>query len=79
MLADVRLGLALWVGLIGQNGIRIPESMAPLFGAGCLAVIIFFFRGRGWIPPSPSLGQPGRHALAGIMRGIVVSTPFIPG
>jgi hypothetical protein len=50
MLSELSLGLALWVGLIGQNGIRIPESMVPFVGAACVVVLLLsVFLAHGWL------------------------------
>jgi hypothetical protein len=50
MLAELRPGLALWVGLIGQNGIRIPESATPLvFGACVVVLLLSVFLAQGWL------------------------------
>ena len=50
MLSELSLGLALWVCLIGQNGIRIPESATPLvFGACVVVLFLSLFLVRGWL------------------------------
>jgi hypothetical protein len=50
MLSELSLGLVVWVWLIGQNGIRIPESATPLAFAACVVVLLLsLFLARGWL------------------------------